>query len=493
MAIVSTGQITIVDTNDARPITAFITTTPGMQQVFTKDESLESYTPNWQSGASLALTAKVYAGSTNAAEDVTGLLTNRKWYVDPPTATPITGTSALVSSNAQMSTRFTSGAGHTFTVVHDASGSTLTISANLLPTVPQVVVYFEGDYTDPVTGLVSHVIAQISLNVVKTGTNAVYLQIEGSTAIEQGTGATKNVTAVAARLIRAAGVDTTGITYRWFENHGADQIINTAPYNTKYGMRTTAVGAAPVLAVGNIGSNLPASAAWTGHNTLTIHESAVQDMGIYRVEAKDADGTIYQTYFTIYDVSDPYDVRINSSAGDKLQNGVGSTNLTPGVFYGSTQITDLTGWTFTWTFYNRDGKRGAFVDATRTAVSGGRTISANTAGSNAVFTYSGSPITFAAGDLLKCVTPGGAEAFFEVASGTGNTVTIRGPNVHGAYVAFANWLGQPTVNQFQNGKLFVCRGATTQGRVTTNGSDPLTVTGDDIDVKTRIFCEANRP
>ena len=260
--------------------------------------------------------------------------------------------------------------------------------------------------------------------------------------------------------------------------------------NTKYGMKTVGSGAAPIGSASDIGTGLPASGAWSSSNTLVIHENAVNDMGVYRVEAKDADGSIYQTYFTIYDVSDPYEVRVNSTAGDKLQNGVGSTALTPEVYYGASKIASLTGWTFIWTLFNRDGKRGGFVDPTRTAVSGGRDITAHTVGTSAQFTYSGAAITVAAGDIIKVLNANGQDFYYEVVSGTGSTVTIRTPTTN-------NWLSfsdfpAPTASQFLNGgKILIVRSG--GGQVTTSAAAALTVTGDDVDVKSRIMVDANRP
>ena len=46
-SLVSTGQITIVDTNDARTITAVLVANGATQQVYTKDESLITYIPSW--------------------------------------------------------------------------------------------------------------------------------------------------------------------------------------------------------------------------------------------------------------------------------------------------------------------------------------------------------------------------------------------------------------------------------------------------------------
>lgn len=453
--LVSTGQITIVDNNDARSLTAFITASQGLQQVYSKDESTISFIPDWTS-ANNVLTAKVYAGGPSV-QDVTAQLTNRRWSNDLSTSI--------------------------------GSGTTLTVNTNLTDVAPSKMYYFEGDYTDPTTGLVSRIIAQISLNLVKTGTNAVYILTRGNTAIEQATGATKSVAVVASDLVRASGIDTSGVTYRFYENFGATQVINTM--TTKYGLKTSAAGLAPTGSASDINVNLPASGAWSAHNTLVIHESAVTDMGVYRVEAKDADGVIYQAYFTIYDVTDPYEVRVISSSGDKLQNGQGSTNLTPEVFYGATKVSSLTGWTFDWTLRNRDGKPSAFVDATKTALAGGRAITAQPGtGTSTVFTYSGTAITFAAGQLIKCVLPNGVERIYEVASGTGNTVTMRAPTTHSSWLLLVDHPAPSVASEFVGGKLFACVAGQS---VQTSAGAALLVTGDDIDVKGTIYCSANRP
>jgi hypothetical protein len=495
MAIVTTGQITIVDNNDARPITAHISVNPGLQQVYTKNDTVVTYNPNWQtanSNTGLVLTARVFAGAAGSAVDVTGQLSNRRWSFD--LANAITGSATLISANATMAASFVSAANHTFTTLHNAGGSTFTIRSNLLPDASQATIYFEGDYTDPVTGLVSKVVASIVLGVVRTGTNAVYVLAEGTDAIEQATGATKNVAVMAARLVRSSGIDTAGVEYRWYENNGGTQIINSGAFTSKYGLKSIGGTVAPTGALGEIGAGLPASGAWTSNNCLVIHESAIQDLGVFRVEVRDTadDPTaVYQTYFTVTDFSDPYDLRILSSAGDKLQNGVGSTTLTPEVFYGSVRVSSLTGWSFKWTFFNKNGFRGAFTDPNRSGA-GGRNISANTA---TVFTYDGTAIvsTPVVGDIIKVVTAGGDERFYEVASASGSTITVRAPTTHASWLTTANF-PMPTASQFVGGRLFMCKGAgASQGQVTTTALEGLIVSGDDIDAKGRIICEGDRP
>ena len=80
--LVSTGQITIVDNNDAKPLTAYITATPSIQQIFSKDESTQSFLPDWytaNTNTGIQLSPKVYVGSTTGATEVTAILTNKRW------------------------------------------------------------------------------------------------------------------------------------------------------------------------------------------------------------------------------------------------------------------------------------------------------------------------------------------------------------------------------------------------------------------------------
>lgn len=503
MAIVSTGQLTIVDQNDARPITAFVAASGPVQQIYSKDESVVTYSPDWTS-TPLTLSAKVYVGGAGASQEVSGILTNRKW------STTFDGTSL-------------------------GSAATLNVNTNLTEGVPSVVYYFQGDYTDPTTGLSTRVNAQITLNLVKTGSNAVFLQINGNNVIEESTSGTKNVVRLFADLLRANGVDDTGITYRWRKSPFAlvDVLDGNYPnITTQYGFLTTAqVNAnrsAALTTTGAIGqyngatittANLPdatnlslltTAGGWNDTKGILISELGVTDLAVYQVEAKDAESNIYQTFFTIYDISDPYETRLVSSTGDKLQNGQGSSDVYPLVYNGSSAVSDLTGWKFLFTLFDgQQNKRAAFIDTTATAVAGGRNITANTAGVSGVFTYDGAAITFTAGRVIKVVRPNGTASYYEVASATGNTVTIRTTGLTNSWLAGPLYAA-PVASEFVGGKLFVCtnspagtfNGVTISGQhgaqlTTGANNNPLAakivVTGDEVDVKAVINCESDRP
>ena len=486
---VSTGQITIVDTNDARPITAYITANPGMQQVLTKDDAVSNFSPSWfvaNANTGLQLTAKVFVGGNTITES-TALLGGKKFCltVDGAPITTATTSSDFVSDSYAAIT-------NPFTVVHDATGSYIRIKGNLKETTAVWTVFFQGDYTDPSTGLATRVISQIMLNCVKTGSNAVFVVVRGTTSIEESTGSVKNSVAIGADLIRSTGVDITGVTYKWYSAGGGTQIsTSVAGYATKYGLKTTASGTSPTAIPSELGVNVPVAGASSTFNTLVINETAVLDVGTFKVEITDDVGKVYEQYFTIYDISDPYAVVLTSSTGDKLQNGQGSTVITPAVWYGAAPVSVLTGWSFAWSFFDKTGKRAAFVDTAKISVAGGGAITANTTGASAVFNCAS--ITagmFAIGEVIKCVKPTGDAFYYEVgATSTSGAVTIRVP-VTNSWLTFTAFPAPSASTDFVGGKLFGC---TAQGIRTTSGAAGITVTGDEVDVKGRIDCEASRP
>ena len=483
--LVSTGQLTIVDNNDARSITAFIAASGSAHQVYTKDESTISYTPDFVS-ANLTLTPKISIGGMTEAQ-AWACLTSKQFSLSAGGSALLTATAVAGFVNASDVT-----VAAPFTVTHAANGtatpSTLVVKANLTAATAVAALYFDADFTDPITGLVTHIVCSFTLSTVKTGTNAVFITLRGNNAIQQASTTTKNVTAVAADLTRSSGVDTSGLTYKWYEAATGTQISTSlSGYATSYGTKTTT--GTPASSPSDLGVNVPTNGSGNAYNTLVISEAAVVDMKVFRVDITDADAKTYSQFFTVYDISDPYATTICSSAGDKLQNGVGSTNLTPIVYNGATKVDNLTGWSFDWYLYDRNGYRAAFVDTAKISAAGGAPITANTTGAAATFTYSGAAYTFAAGDVIKCVRPSGLASFYEVASVAGNVVTIRTP-VTNTWLNFTNYPAPTTTADFVGGRLYGC---TTQGKRSSSAAAAITVTGDEIDVKGTIMIESTRP
>jgi len=467
MPIISTGQFTIVDQNDAKPIMAFISANGSLQQAYSKDNAAELFTPNWVS-TPLTLTAAVYVGGVNVVAGTT--VTNRKWSL------AFDGTSI-------------------------GSTSTFTRNTNFASTDVSQTYFFTCTYTDPVTNIPSRVDTQITLSIVKTGTNAVYVLTSGVDVIVQSDTATKNVAAIKAELVRSSGADTSGLQYKWYSVSSAGvatHLWSGVAGVANYGLKTTAIGTAPTGTSANLGAatftaaGATASNAYTtvgspGFNTLIVGEGAVTGFQLFKVEVYDsADNAaaVYTAFFTVNDISDPYAVTVLSSNGDRLLNGLGSTTLTAKVYNGSVEIASYTGWTFDWYFRNSVGTRVGFVASAApptpdiTAV-----ISATTNSTTSVLLNAAA--TFAAGDLVKMVSADGAIVkFAQVAASTGTTVTFQAATGDNALVNPVTTIG---ATEFANGVLYK---AISKRTTSTN---TLAVTQFDVDGKATIQVDANRP
>ncbi len=444
--VVSTGQLTLVDHNDAKPLVAFIGSSRGVSQVFTNNDGSNVFVPDWATGGNQVLTAYVYAGGT---ANIAGNLVNRKWAITPG------GTSL-------------------------GSAATYTISTNeLSEAAPTKTYYFEGDYSDPVTGLSTHIIASISFVLTKKGDAAVFVQIEGSTIIQKATGSTPGTCEVEGKLYRNSGADdTSAVQYKWWKiiagtayglisgfSQGGDVIAN---YTFKNAAGVTQA----------VPTDFDANC-----KKLMIKETSVADIALYRLDVKDTNtGTVYTNTFVVNDISDPLDVRIVSSAGDKFQNGIGTTNLSPEVWNGASKVTDLTGWSFIWTLYDKDGNRAAFIDTAKTASA--KAVSANTTTS---FTISVAlALAPVAGDLIKVVSQDGLTIrVYEV--GAASTTTVINIRITGLTNTWASAVA-PTASQFASGNLY-CGLASR----TSSAAAAITATGEEIDTKGTVFCEASKP
>jgi len=490
MATVSTGQLTIVDQNDAKPIMAIVTANKPPQQVYSKDNGAELFAPNWTSDP-ITLTASVFVGGVNVVN--TSAVTGKKWGTtfggnELGTATTYTRNTNFTSPNSQASETY----------------------------------YFSCTYTDPATSIASRVDCQITLSVVKIGTNAVYVQTYGQNVIEESDSGTKNAVAIRAELIRSSGPDTDNLQYRWFRilsNGTAEKLYNGVSGANDYAVSNTALGSSPVpvTLIGTAGSTsftnagMTTSSAgatdadWsvttTQYNTLTISERAVTNSQLFKVEIRDAaepdDATapVYVGYFTVTDVTDPYRTDILSSGGDKLLNGTGSSDLTPKVWNGSAEISSYTGWTFDWFIKDKDGKRVGFVvSASPPTPSVSRTISASTNSTTGVTLNTAA--TFSVGDLVKLVSPNGSTIkYAEVsASSTGTTVSIRAATTAantaivteaGGAITTVSTIG---ATEFAGGTIYKA-----EPKRQTTGSNSTTVTQHDIDGKNTFVVLANRP
>lgn len=479
MSIVSTGQITIVDQNDAKPITALISASQSLQQVYSKNNGIGAFFPNWVS-TPITLTANVYVGGVNVGAGSS--CSNRVW--------------STTFDGAQIGT----------------NSVTFTRNTNLTTAAPSLTLFFRCTYIDPVTLIQSRVDAQVSLTLVQTGSNAVYVLLSGGDAIKKVASGTPERTAVKADLVRSSGFDTDNLQYRWYS-------INSAGVRTKlhsavagvanYAVASTASGAVPVATGPTLGASTFTTAGITtatvgtpdadwctagnpGFNTLIISEGAVNNVQMFQVEVRDtaegavADRPVYTAYFTITDTSDPISLEVLSNNGDRLLNGQGSTRLSVKVYSGQTEISSYTGWSFNWYLQNKDGQRVGFValpaapSATPTSM---RTITSNTTGGLVISASE----SYAANELVKLVSADGALIkFAEVTASTSSTtVTLKAPsggNINCGAVASLN------AGEFNGGLIYKAVAMKT----TSNEKLGPVITQHDVDGKNTVTVDAEK-
>lgn len=468
MALVSTGQFTIVDQNDQKPITAVITANGPLFQTYTKDNGIETFNPNWASTA-ITLTANVFVGGVNVTSGAT--ITGKQW--------------STTFNGSDLGTAVTQARNTNFTTPDTTSNQTY---------------YFRCTYTDPVTRIESRVDASIVLGVVKVGSNAVYVQTEGIDLISESDTATKNVAVIKAKLVRSSGADGDNLQYKWYSiatNGTATQLWNGVAGVANYGIKSTPINNAPTGSAAELGaatfttagvttSSSYTTAASPGYNTLVIGENAVTGFGMFKVEVKDTtDATVYVSYFTVRDVSDPYSMELISSAGDRLLQGLGNTSITPKVYRGATELASYTGWTFDWYLYDKNGARVGFVNSSSPPTPTiQRTVTANTTGGLTLSTAA----TLTAGQLIKLVSADGSVVkFAQVAATTTTAVTLQTATGDNALCNPVSATGL-VANEFASGTMYLA-----ESKRSTTGNAAITLTEHDVDGKNTLKVDANRP
>lgn len=287
------GQITITDLNDAKTVNMFLSANKALTQVFTDP----SYSPDFSSSA-LVITPEIYCSGndSNLISQCTGAPT---WTVNGMAAATFGAT------------------------VGTASPWALTIKKNMTDTAQWHIVC-EAKWLDSGTGLTTTIKASIDFAKVVNGGTLCFAQIVGGTVLKNDTG---SVT-LEAQLIRGgqSEPDTTDVSYQWY----------------KLGTSWEAVSGATA-------------------QTLTVKASDVTNVASYKVAITDNDaksGT-YKEVFTsgqvdVVDMSDPYSIRMDTSNGDVLVNGSGSTVITPTILRGGEEVT-VSSATYKWSAVDNTG------------------------------------------------------------------------------------------------------------------------------------------
>lgn len=329
MAIVSTGQFTIIDYNDALTLTGFISANNRINQSYNPDNA--SYVPNYPT-TNLILTAQLFkAGSSteilsSSAESAN--IVSIQWY-DDTNSTPVALTEG--TTYAGVATR------------------TLTIKTNIMtPASPGKNISCLIKYRDVTTNLVLDYKMQINLSLVSNGSALAYANVYASNGNVFKNGAVTSLP-IKAELWRGSVIDTTSVTYKWAVQDTSISTTGTSGYDADFGLGWKKL------------SDVASNVTGTATNTITVYPSLVNNFGVFQAAIKDTDtasptyNTTFKATCTILDQSDPIALIITSTGGDIFKNGIGSTTLTAELFQNGTKITNVSGYTFKWYKYSNAG------------------------------------------------------------------------------------------------------------------------------------------
>lgn len=314
------GQFTIVDLNDAVTLTGFINSNLAKTQMYNPDN--DTYTPDW-STTNLVLTPSIYVAGTSTDKITSTEVISVKWYEGSST-TAITSAGNYALSGAK--------------------SHILTVKNNVMAGLPGKDFRVEIQYKDPATGLTTMYKTSISFSRVVNGSGITDLLVMTPQGNIFKNGQTDSLTATA-QLWRGSAVDTTNVTYQWYQ---MDSSVDTDQG-------------------GGIGwkklANASGQFSGVTTSTLTIYAGQVDSSAVFKCVAKDTDSasaTYNQTFSdtaSFVDLSDPIQVIIESTGGDAFKNGEGSTVLTARVYQAGEEIDTAGEGTYTWSKYDKDGQK----------------------------------------------------------------------------------------------------------------------------------------
>ena len=317
MAVVATGQITIIDYNDALSLTGYISSNKPKTQMYNSDNG--TYNPDW-AASNVVLTPSLFILGTATDIIATAAVTSITWY------DVSAGTEVLLTNDVNYA-------------IGASGAKALTIKTNRLAGLPGKDFMCKVIYHDASTNLDLTLKIPISFSRVINGsgiTDAVAWLLDGAV-FKNGTVATLRAQC---DLWRGSLPDTTLVLYQWYK------LVAGNPDEGAGAGWDTCANAANVL-------------AGVTTNVLTIYPAAVLGYGVFKCKVTDNDPTspTYNTAFwdtvTVADQSDPVQCTVTSSGGEVFKNGVGSSTLTAKLYRAGAEI-DVAGTTYTYKWYKYD-------------------------------------------------------------------------------------------------------------------------------------------
>lgn len=281
------------------------------------DTANQKLSPSWAGEKSLILTPKVLKAGSSVS--LLESMTNKGWKRRIAGADWVSVTSG---SNGE--------------VMNSTTGALTVSQDKLIGDVWQIEYKFSGSYLDPNLKLTFPVEVSITLSRVANGTSFVVARAYAVSGSQFKNNQPASLT-VKAELIRGTTADTSNLSYVW------EKSINGTDWTSVSGST----------------------------DTLTVSASMVDSFAVFRCKITDTDSAsdTYDKTFTtegvsFYDITDPYQAVIESTAGQFFKNDTGSTILICRVYQNGTEV-DTTGssLTYTWTKTDKDGNAVTFTPA----------------------------------------------------------------------------------------------------------------------------------
>ena len=356
MGIIAAGQITVVDVSDAPVLNAFITASRPTTQVYS--QSSGNYNPSYASTPQVLTLNLTKAGST--ASIISGI-SRVQWYV-------VYGDSKNeVTSYDNTKDVYVSGD-------HRES---LTTKLNTDPDKGSKRYEVSGVWRDPLTGLDVNFSADINLFVTQIGKETQVLNVYAGngTTFRNNTPASLTVNA---DLYRGNVATNDNKQFKFFYQDTSVTGSTVAGYDADGGIgwhlcsRTTA-GQTP---------NVEPTSTTASQGVLTVTADAVVNAQTFKVvcinKSSRFNGSKSSGFCTLVDMSDPYSLMLDSSAGNIFKNRQGSTVL-KALLYRNGEELDVngTGKTYKWSKYDKNGVMDANFGGTGNAYKTGKSITVN--------------------------------------------------------------------------------------------------------------------
>ena len=356
MGVIAAGQITVVDVSDAPVLNAFITASKPTTQVYSQTSG--SYNPSYASTPQALTLNLTKAGSTAS---IVGGISSVHWYVvDGASKTEIT-------SKVNTANEYVSG----------NHGETLTTKLNVDANKGSKRYEASGTWRDPLTGLDVQFSADIDLFVTQIGKESQVLNVYAGngTTFRNNTPASLTVNA---DLYRGNVQTNDNKQFKFFYQDTSVTSDKSPGYDADGGIgwhlcsRTT-TGQTP---------NVEPTATTASQGVLTVTSAAVVNAQTYKVVCINKSGTFNGTkssgLCTLVDMSDPYSLVIDSSAGNIFKNSQGSTALKARLYRNGEELdTGGTGKTYKWTKFDKNGVMDANFGGSGNAYKTGKSITVN--------------------------------------------------------------------------------------------------------------------